>query len=125
MRVRSSNFHRPNTRKVVRMEAGEVQHAGRVTKTGLMEIESRRQNGSWLVEVRGEIDFGNIEVLKAELEGQGNHPIVLDLSDVEYMDISGITLLVATAGRLTLRGVSPPVERLIRTCELQTEFKFA
>lgn len=107
------------------MEAGEVQHAGRVTKTGLMEIESRRQNGSWLVEVRGEIDFGNIEVLKAELEGQGNHPIVLDLSDVEYMDISGITLLVATAGRLTLRGVSPPVERLIRTCELQTEFKFA
>lgn len=125
MRVRSSNFHRPNARKVVRMEAGEVQHAGRVTKTGLMEIESRRQNGSWLVEVRGEIDFGNIEVLKAELEGQGNHPIVLDLSDVEYMDISGITLLVATAGRLTLRGVSPPVERLIRTCELQTEFKFA
>lgn len=107
------------------MEAGEGPHAGRITKTGLMEIESRRQNGSWLVEVRGEIDFATIETLKAELEEHGGHPIVLDLNDVEFMDSSGITLLVATAGRLTVGGVSPPVERLIRICGLETELKFA
>ena len=107
------------------MEAGEVPHAGRVTKNGLMEVESRWQNGSWLVEVRGEIDFATIETLKTELEEHGGRPIVLDLNGVEFMDSSGITLLVENAGRLTVGGVSPPVERLIRMCGLETELRFA
>ena len=107
------------------MEAEEAQHTGRIRNYGLMEVETRRRNGGWSVEVRGEIDFGTIEALKAELEEHGNQPIVLDLNDVEFMDISGVTLLLATAGRLTLGGVSPPVERLIRVCGLDTELDFA
>ncbi len=70
------------------MEAGERPHAGRITKNGTLEVESRRQNGSWLVEVRGEIDFATIETLKAELEEHGGRPIVLDLNGVEFMDSS-------------------------------------
>ena len=107
------------------MEAGEAQHAGRIRNYGPMEIETRRQNGGLSVEVRGEIDFATIEALKAELEEHGNQAIVLDLNDVEFMDIAGVTLLLATAGRLTLRGVSEPVERLIRSCGLETELGFA
>ena len=90
-----------------------------------MEIETRRQDGGWSVEVRGEIDFATMEALKAELEEHGNQAIVLDLNDVEFMDVAGLTLLLATAGRLTLGGVSPPVQRLIRTCGLETELRFA
>lgn len=107
------------------MEAGEAQNAGRVTKNGLMEVESRRQNGSWLVEVRGEIDQATIDTLKAEIQQYAGLPIILDLSRVEFMDSTGIKLLVRTAGQLTVGGASPPVERLIRMCGLETELRFA
>lgn len=113
------------------MEAGEVQHAGRVTKNagrvtkdGPLEIERRRQNGSWLVEARGEIDLANIETLRAELQQDSDLPVVLDLNGVEFMDSSGIKLLLANAERLTVGGVSPAVERLIRLCGLEAKLKF-
>ena len=106
------------------MDAGEAEHAGRVTKNGLLEIESRRQNGSWLVEARGEIDLATIEALKAELKQRSGLPVVLDLNGVEFMDSTGIALLVATAGRVTVGGVSPPVERLIRICGLETKLRY-
>lgn len=107
------------------MEAGEADHAGRVTKTGRLKIESRRQNGSWLVEARGEIDLATIDALKAELQQRSTLPVVLDLNGVEFMDSSGINLLVATAGQVTVGRASPAVERLIRICGLETKLKFA
>ena len=107
------------------MEAGAAQYPGGVRHYGPMEIEIRPQNGGLSVEVRGEIDYATVEALKAELEGHGNQPIVLDLNDVEFMDIAGVTLLLAAAGRVTLGRVSAPVERLIRSCGLETELRLA
>jgi anti-anti-sigma factor len=96
-----------------------------VTVYGPLEIESRqRGEGGWLVEVRGEVDFATIGTLRAELEKRAAWPIVLDLSHVEFMDSTGILLLVQTAGRLMVGGVSPPVERLIRLCGIETELKY-
>jgi anti-sigma B factor antagonist len=107
------------------MEAGDGYGPERITRNGLLEIESSRQDGSWLVQVRGEIDLATVETLKTELEERAGQPIVLDLSGVEFMDSTGIALLIATAGRLTLGGISPPVERLIQVCGLEAELKFA
>ena len=92
---------------------------------GTLEIESRQRDEGWLVEVRGNLDFATIGTLTAELEKRSPWPIVLDLSRVEFMDSTGISLLVRTAGRLTVGGVSPGVERLIRMCGLETELKYA
>ena len=91
---------------------------------GMLEIESRQQDEGWLVEVRGELDIATIETLTAELETRAPWPIVLDLSRVEFMDSTGIALLVRTAGRLTVGPVSPCVDRLIRMCGLETELTY-
>ena len=48
----------------------------------------------------------------------GHGPVVLDLSDVRFMDVSGARLTVRLAGRAQLHGVdlslleAPPVERV-------------
>lgn len=107
------------------MEAGEAQRAGRLTENGPLEVESRRQNGGWLVEARGEIDLGTVETLEAELQQHSDLPVVLDLRGVEFMDSSGIKLLMANAGRLTVGGISRPVERLIRICGFEAEIKYS
>ena len=107
------------------MEAGEAQHTGRLTQNGPLEVESRRQNGNWLVEARGEIDLGTIEALKAELQQHSDLPVVLDLRGIEFMDSSGIKLLMATGGRVSVGGVSPSVDRLIRICGFEAEIKYS
>jgi anti-anti-sigma factor len=107
------------------MEAGEAQHGGRVTQHGPLEVESRRQNESWLVEARGEIDSWTIETLEAELQQHSDLPVVLDLSGIEFMDSAGIKLLMAPAGRLTVEGVSSPIQRLIRICGFEAEIKYS
>jgi anti-anti-sigma factor len=58
----------------------------------------------------------------AKLESR---PIILDLSGVSFIDSTGLTLLVRTAGRVTIGAVSATVDRLIQTCGLETELRFA
>ena len=88
------------------------------------ELVTHRQDGGWVVTVSGEIDLATVGVLEAELARLQGKPIVLDLGEVSFIDSTGLTLLVRTAGRLTIGAVSPPVALLIETAGLGTELRF-
>jgi anti-anti-sigma factor len=92
---------------------------------GRLEIQTHVQDGSWWVVVRGEIDLATVAALEADLARLESRPIVLDLSGVSFIDSTGLTLLVRTAGRVTIGPISAAVDRLIQTCGLETELRFA
>ena len=92
---------------------------------GRLEIQTRAHEGSWLVAARGEIDLATVTALEAELAKRESRPIILDLSGVSFIDSTGLTLLIRTAGRLTIGAVSATVDRLIQMCGLETELRFA
>lgn len=92
---------------------------------GRLEITTRAHDRSWLVSVWGEIDLATVGTLEAELAKLESRPIILDLSGVSFIDSTGLTLLVRTAGRVTIGAVSAAVDRLIQTCGLETELRFA
>ncbi|MEE1783810.1 STAS domain-containing protein [Streptomyces sp. SP17BM10] len=75
------------------------------------------------VRARGEIDLDTAPRLLRELERAlaEHHVVVLDLSQVTFMDCSGLGALVQARNqadrggrRLVLRGVSRPVARILR-----------
>jgi anti-anti-sigma factor len=88
-----------------------------------LDIQTRAEDGHWLVEVRGEIDLSNVDALEAELGRLSNRAIVLDLSQVDFIDCTGVALLLRTAGRLTLGAVSSAVERVLRPCGVDTDLR--
>ena len=94
------------------------------TPTPQLDIQTRAENGHWLVEVRGDIDLSNVDALEAELGRLSNRTIVLDLSQVDYIDCTGVALLFRTAGRLTLGAVSSAVERVLRPCGFDMELRY-
>ena len=71
-------------------------------------MTTRPRDGSWLVAARGEIDLATVTALEAELAKRESRPIILDLSEVSFIDSTGLTLLIRTAGRVTIGAVSPP-----------------
>ena len=90
-----------------------------------LDIETRTEEGHWLVEVRGDIDLSNVDALEAELGRLSDNAIVLDLSQVEFIDLTGVALLLRTAGRLTVRAVSSTVERALRLCDFEMDARYS
>ncbi|MFB7908356.1 STAS domain-containing protein [Kitasatospora sp. NPDC056076] len=77
----------------------------------------------FVVRPRGEIDLASAPRLHRELTCalDTHQNVLLDLSQVTFMDCSGLGALVQarnqadrTGGRLALRGVGHPVARLLR-----------
>ena len=96
----------------------------RVAQPAPFELETREQDGGCLVFVRGEVDLGDSRAAEHELIRHANKPIILDLSGVSFIDSTGLTLLIRTAGRVTIGAVSATVDRLIQMCGLETELQF-
>lgn len=75
--------------------------------------------GHLVVHLAGELDLETAAALEApldELLERRGAEVVVDLGGVEFMDSSGIALLLRLAARfgpLKLRGVSPVVRRVI------------
>jgi stage II sporulation protein AA (anti-sigma F factor antagonist) len=85
---------------------------------GSLEVE-QETSGATVVRLVGEIDISNAEALGVELDhvidGAGDR-LVVDLGALEFMDSSGIALLLRTAARVTsleLRNPSEVVRRII------------
>jgi anti-anti-sigma factor len=74
-----------------------------------------------VVEVRGGIDLATADALEAELRRLSDEEIVLDLSQVDFIDCTGVELLFRTAGRFTLGAVSSAVERVLRLCNFEMQ----
>ena len=59
------------------------------------------------VAVRGELDTATVPALRAKLEAlveAGPHRLVVDLSELSFVDSSGVTALLATRDQLRTRG---------------------
>jgi anti-anti-sigma factor len=116
--------------RVQEMQAAQRQLAGTVfalRETSKMERHGEtigtNGDGRLRVRLRGEIDFQSAQVVREAIHSaapEGDDPLVLDLTDLKYIDSSGISALVSAArqarargGRLRLEGVSPHVRFLL------------
>ncbi|WP_182873140.1 STAS domain-containing protein [Microbispora sp. H10670] len=72
--------------------------------TPLTMAPSRRPDGTPVLTVSGEIDMSNAAELDAALSGASvdGHALLVDLSEVEYLDSAGLTVLFAHAPRIEL-----------------------
>ena len=89
---------------------------------------NQEASGAWKVVARGELDVATADQLARTLEPViegGATLVVLDLSDVTFLDSSGLRTIVrgATAledqgGRLVVDGASPAVSRVLEVTGL-------
>jgi anti-anti-sigma factor len=75
----------------------------------------------------GDLDLVTSEQLHAELERHAGKSVVLDLAGVDFVDSTGLVLLMETAradgARIALRrGVSPSVARLLQVTKTEGLF---
>jgi anti-anti-sigma factor len=81
-------------------------------------------SGLSVITIAGEVDTSNVASVEAELErvtGSAPELLVFDLSALEFIDSSGIALLLRSAGkvgRLELRNPSGVVQRVIEATGL-------
>jgi anti-anti-sigma factor len=97
---------------------------GRELEGGPFVVESGREGDTHVVRPRGALDLAASEPLAGELkrvEATDAEAIVVDLSEVEFMDCSGIRVLVeadrrsrANGERLRLRRGVGQVDRVMR-----------
>ena len=72
----------------------------------LARVEGERQGTVCLVRVHGEIDLSNAHEVSSEISGvmgQEAQRLVVDLSDITYLDSAGVALLLRLAERLRFR----------------------
>jgi anti-anti-sigma factor len=78
-----------------------------------LDIARADSDGVAVLRVAGEIDLTNADVLQEAVDGTSTHAVVLDLSQVAYLDSSGIRAIDRSRRRLvseerSLLIVSPP-----------------
>lgn len=81
----------------------------REVRAGLLRIRTHRNGATCTVALTGELDLANTGELSAELrraENDGIAPdeIVLDMTELEFIDSTGIAILVAAHRRLNADG---------------------
>jgi anti-anti-sigma factor len=72
----------------------------------LASIQAERRGSDLVVHIAGEIDISNAREVSSALEEavpNGTPAIVVDLSQVTYLDSAGVKLLMHLADRLRLR----------------------
>jgi anti-sigma B factor antagonist len=100
---------------------------------GIAIIIQDAPQGSTIVQVCGELDIATApdlrEQLLAVLDRRTSSRLILDLSRLEFMDSSGVAVLVNTQRRARLLGrtvalVAPqrPVSRVLQVCGLDGHF---
>src|SRR5215218_120528 len=74
---------------------------------GLMDINADVLDGACLLVVSGDIDLSNVNVFIErlfELSANGDQKIVLDLTEVEFVDSTVVNALFAAAPRIRAHG---------------------
>jgi anti-anti-sigma factor len=70
---------------------------------------SRRIGETTHIEVHGELDCSTVPSLEGHMEtvlSDGHGPVVLDLSDLRFMDVAGLRLAVRLESKAQLHGVN-------------------
>lgn len=94
---------------------------------GGIQVNLSHVDGLALTTVRGELDLASADELNAVLDNVASEePVILDLSAVEFMDSSGLAVLLRQSmrrreagGALHIRQPSAPVLRLLEFCCLE------
>jgi anti-anti-sigma factor len=71
---------------------------------GTLSVKIAEGNGVCTVSVAGELDLANATTLRHALERAAGGELVLDMSELEFIDSTGIALLVAAHHRLNGNG---------------------
>jgi stage II sporulation protein AA (anti-sigma F factor antagonist) len=80
----------------------------------------RDDSGARVVNLVGEIDIANADALGEQLDqliGAGADRLVVDLSALDFMDSSGIAMLLRAAGRVDSMSVRNPTDAVRRIIE--------
>ena len=88
-----------------------------------LDVQVTESVRAWAVVVRGAVDMQSADQLEAVLRdiiGRGARLVTLDLEGVDFLDSSGLRVIVAAAetlrvqdGSLLVEGASPAVERVL------------
>ncbi len=99
-----------------------------------LTVQTYRQGGVYTVILSGELDLataGEVETAIADFHANGQDKLVLDLSELEFMDSTGLKLILATWWRcqetereLGLIPGSPAVQRLFEISDLLNDLPF-
>ena len=98
-----------------------------------MELSTSQLAGIPVIRIRGEIDHGNASTLSTAIDDLLNteqHVIILDVTQVDYMDSGGISVLLSALRRLRERGwlgiINPNanVQRLFQIVGLALDSSF-
>ena len=94
-----------------------------------MQIHERASGGSLRLSLSGELDLASAPKLKGRLARlrAKKSPVRLDLSKLEYIDSTGVHLLIQTVGEARIKGwpfqiepdVRPQVMRLFKLVHLE------
>ena len=106
----------------------------RLVRESAVQISARRHDKSTILDVSGDIDFANsVEVresLLREIRGIRAPRVVVNLSQVRYMDSSGVASLVEglkasrdLGSRFILFGLSPSVREVLQLSRLIKVFE--
>jgi stage II sporulation protein AA (anti-sigma F factor antagonist) len=70
--------------------------------SGLLKVLSSRVGATCMVQLRGELDLATAEVVEQALEkafGEDAGHVIVDMTELEFIDSTGIALLVTAVGR--------------------------
>ena len=94
-----------------------------------VEARSGTRPGQHLVKVSGPIKYGSLEPLQEAIQAAPVHALILDLTDVPYMDSSAVGVLVQAyvscrkaQRKLALVGVSPRVRNVLHLASVDILF---
>jgi anti-anti-sigma factor len=94
-------------------------------------VEAREENGTLVLYLSGELDVTNAEYVRSAVNAAMNghaEQVIFDLADLEFMDSSGIALLISAAGQVRdvqVRNPSAVVRRLIQLTGLAGTLRIA
>jgi anti-sigma B factor antagonist len=94
-----------------------------VSDTLAFEVRQHLPHGQVVVDLRGEVDVYNAPRLRDELARiflEGNLDIILDVKQLEFVDVTGLGVIIAAAkrigdagGHVTLRAPTRAVQRIV------------
>ncbi|MGH2917006.1 MAG: STAS domain-containing protein [Solirubrobacteraceae bacterium] len=107
--------------------------AEHVNRMGSLSVRSERDGDMYVIELHGELDLDGAPAVEEELlrsEDSDATSIVVDLSRLEFIDSTGIRLIVMAAkrcdeGRLTLLRGPKQVHRVFEITDLADRLPFA
>jgi anti-sigma B factor antagonist len=88
-----------------RLLTGELLELGFVRRTNNVDLslDTRHENGHTIIEVGGEIDVYTAPKLRdriSELVADGNYKLVIDMENVDFLDSTGLGVLVGGLKKL-------------------------